>query len=749
MKEQRWPTQTQAAAGAFLVVLVIAVLVQGYSSISGNLGRSESLEAAHAAAAKLAIDLGGNGHGVVSEAFGQDVAVMDTALEPLGRTQALARVDDLAAKRMLWGRTADAAGRRRLLTAMDSDVQASMLDLAGAVSAANASTRASIIRQQTAGAVLGLLLGVIAFLSYRRNRAAQQQHLKTVAEKNRSLENAQRLARIGNWTQTLTTGHITCSEELLRIFSTTRTQSVAGVLRRFDHPDDRDAIERAVARSLKHFEPYSIDHRIILRDGGVRYVHEQAEYTYDAEGRPYQLVGTILDITERKQAEEKLAFLAHHDALTGLPNRTLLADRLTQCIAQAKRSGRTVAVLFLDLDRFKTINDTLGHAAGDELLKEVAARLRQSIRAADTVARSGGDEFVLVLGDIVEQRHVVGVVRNIVGSLAQPFSVESRDLYITSSIGISLYPSDDADVDRLITNADAAMYQAKEKGRNNFVFYTPEIHKSAVRRLSLETDLRKAVEEGQFTLHYQPVIRLATSAIAGFEALVRWQHPSLGLVPPMDFIPLAEESGLIVPIGEWVMRTACAQHKEWKRLGYATERIAVNISARQLQQRNIAQSIGQVLAESGLSPQALEIEITESLLMKDMSRSLAILKQLRDMGIGISIDDFGTGYSSLGYLKLFPLDTLKIDKSFIRDLTVDRFDEAIASAVVTLAKSLSLNVIAEGVETADQAFKLQELGCDEVQGYLFSKPQTADGCAQLFMRDFGRDRATRTPAAIA
>ncbi|MBC5825800.1 MAG: EAL domain-containing protein [Candidatus Eremiobacteraeota bacterium] len=739
MKNLRWPKNPVVTVGALFLLLLVAIAVHGFGLTAQMVRHTKSLLDARAEAGALAVALSQEQRSAGSStAVGRQIATARSLTSEARLPKALKYLDDLSAQHSSWLRASpDAALASRIKARMDVDVRSSLADMDAATGTAIDATRASFLYETSMIFMLAVAIAVAAAIAYRRALGAGRHQLKDIAERNRSLENAQRLAGVGNWTNSLSTGQVTYSQEMRRIFGLSALDPAANMLRRFDHPDDAEEIKRVAGDAMRRLQPYSIDHRIVLRDGSVRHVHEQAEFAFDENGRAQHLVGTLVDITERKQAEQKLAFLAHHDALTGLPNRTLLADRLGQYISHAKRLSRIVAVLFLDLDRFKDINDSLGHTAGDELLKEVGTRLLQSVRAGDTVARSGGDEFVIVLADIAEQKHVAGIVQAVVNAFAAPFVIESRDLFVTPSIGISLYPCDDADADGLIRNADAAMYQAKDRGRNNFVFYTAEIHKTAVRRLSLESDLRRAVDEGQFELHYQPFIRLATKSIVGFEALVRWRHPKLGLVPPTDFIPLAEDSGLIVPIGEWVLRTACVQHKAWKRLGHPTQRMAVNISARQFQQRDLAHTIGQALVDTGLSPQALEVEITESLLMKDMTRSLAILRQLKDMGIGISIDDFGTGYSSLGYLKLFPITTLKIDKSFVRDLTTDRFDEAIASTVVTLAKSLALDVIAEGVETAAQAQKLAELGCDEVQGFFFSKPQAAPECEALFDKNFG------------
>ncbi|HKW45409.1 MAG TPA: EAL domain-containing protein [Candidatus Eremiobacteraceae bacterium] len=543
-----------------------------------------------------------------------------------------------------------------------------------------------------------------------------------------SLAAAQEIAHLGNWERDFSTGATTWSDECLRILGLVPGQDKMepDSFFAFDHPDDAEFVRRTVAESRASFSPYSIDHRIVRRDGVVRWVHEHGEYALDERGSPLKLIGTLLDITDRKQAEERLAHLAHHDPLTDLPNRLMLDDRLAQSIAHAERNGRVAAVLFLDLDRFKDINDTLGHSTGDRLLTHVAGRLLECLRTGDTVARSGGDEFIIVLADVAQLDDVTRVANRIVDSFSRPFAIDGRELYVSASIGISVFPYDGHDVDSLIRCADTAMYQAKDSGRNNFQYFTVNMHAKAVARLSLEGDLRRAIERSQFVLHYQPVLSLASGRIVGAEALLRWNHPERGLILPADFVPLAEETGLIVPIGEWVLNTACTQAKCWSERGHDPVRVMINISARQFQERNLGEVIDRVLLSSNLPAQQLELEITESVVMRDTEETIRSLKALKAKGLRLSVDDFGTGYSSLGYLKLFPIDTLKIDRSFVRDISVDAFDEAIAAAIVGLARSLHLQVIAEGVETQTQLAFLRRVGCDEIQGHLYSQAVPAD-----------------------
>lgn len=442
----------------------------------------------------------------------------------------------------------------------------------------------------------------------------------------------------------------------------------------------------------------------------------------DDAGTVSHFVAAKYDITETRHYQTELEFQANHDGLTALANRNLLHDRLRQAIGHAGHDDDPVWVVFIDLDRFKFVNDTLGHQAGDALLKLVAKRLMDSVRVTDTVARLGGDEFVLVLSERNADRPSTGVVQRIMNAIAQPFVIEEHEFFLTSSIGIAVYPNDGEDSDTLIKHADVAMYRAKDLGRNNFQFYTAEMNQRALERLRIEGDLRLALERGEFLLHYQPQLDLHSGCMVGMEALIRWNHPTRGLVPPASFINLAEETGLIVPIGHWVIRTACAQNKAWQRAGHAPLRVAVNLSAAQFAQHDLVQLITAALDDAQLEPRYLEIELTESLVMTDVARTIGILRELKALGVHVSIDDFGTGYSSLSYLKRFPIDVLKIDQSFVRDITVNPDDAAIVASIISLAHSLRLNVIAEGVENEEQLMFLRDKGCDQIQGYYFSRP---------------------------
>ena len=428
---------------------------------------------------------------------------------------------------------------------------------------------------------------------------------------------------------------------------------------------------------------------------------------------------------ERSKSEERLAYLAQFDSLTGLPNRHLFHDRLTQTMVQAKRSGRPMAMLFIDLDRFKLVNDTLGHGTGDRLLKEAAIRLTQCVRSGDTVGRFGGDEFGAILADLGAGGDAGLVAQKIIEALERPFSLEGNETYVTASIGITLFPDDGEEAGALIMNSDTAMYRAKERGRNNYQYFTREMNERALARVQMETALRRAIERGEFRLHYQPKVDLRSGEICGAEALLRWQHPERGMTAPEEFIPVLEDTGLIVPVGEWVMREACGQTMAWKRAGLAALPVAVNLSARQFQQKDLEATVRDIFADSGVDPSLIQFELTESLLMKEPEAAARTLRGLKRAGAKISVDDFGTGYSSLAYLKRFPIDALKIDRAFIREVTTDPEDAAITLAIIGLAHGLKLRVVAECVETESQLNFLSTHACDEMQGYYFSEPAAA------------------------
>ncbi|HEY6822578.1 MAG TPA: EAL domain-containing protein [Burkholderiales bacterium] len=434
------------------------------------------------------------------------------------------------------------------------------------------------------------------------------------------------------------------------------------------------------------------------------------------------LASQVAQYLVRKKAEEAVLFVATHDALTGLPNRVMFGQRLDHALTQARRHGRKLAVLFIDLDRFKNINDTLGHEAGDGLLREVARRLKHGLRGSDTVARLGGDEFVVLLEEIDDPVLVGAVAQKLIGALAESFLIGGRHYHVTASIGASTFPDDAHDAQALLKNADIAMYRAKERGRNTFQYYSAELNVHSMERLAIESDLRRALERDELVLYYQPQVELGTGRIVGVESLVRWQHPTLGLLGPSTFIPIAEETGLIVPIGEWILRTACAAQQAWQRQGLAPVRMSVNLSARQFVHGELTREIEAILGATGCDPSTIELEITESMVMSDPERVARLLGHLRDMKLRVAIDDFGAGQSSLSYIKRFPIDTLKIDQSFVAGIERDRGDRAIVQALIVLAHTLGMHVIAEGVENEGQQNMLLALGCDAFQGYFFSRP---------------------------
>ena len=499
------------------------------------------------------------------------------------------------------------------------------------------------------------------------------------------------------------------------------------------HPEDVIA-DYALAQCMRNWEldEQSREKRYLHKSGYYIWVNLTTSTVRDANGKPKYYSTVIEDISRRKQIEEELLHLANHDALTGLPNRWLLLDRLSQALVFANRVGTQVAVLLIDLDRFKNINDSLGHEVGDKIIREIGRRLSACTSTGDTVARLSGDEFALIRPDVIREEAVAVLAQHILAGLSQPMQIEGHEFYPTASIGIGIYPRDGRDGQALLKNADTAMYRAKDAGRNNFQFYAHEMNARALDRLKLESGLRRALERDEFVLHYQPQMDIASGRIVGVEALLRWAPPGQPMVFPNEFIPIAEETGFIVQIGEWVLRTACMQAYAWRDSGlFGALRIGVNLSARQFRQQAVADMVSQVLSATGCSPAALELEITESVVMEDPEAATLTLQKLSEMGVHLSIDDFGTGYSSLSYLKRFPINSLKIDKSFVRDITTDADDAAIAKAVIALAHSLKLKVIAEGVETQEQLAFLRVQECDYMQGYLLSRPLAIDELEQL------------------
>jgi diguanylate cyclase (GGDEF)-like protein len=451
---------------------------------------------------------------------------------------------------------------------------------------------------------------------------------------------------------------------------------------------------------------------------------------------------------EKAQADERIKYLATHDALTGLPNRAMFNQLLRFSIEAARRYNRKFAVLFIDIDRFKVINDSLGHDSGDALLVEIANRLRQCLGPGDVVARLGGDEFVVIIEQASESREVEAAARRLLAIVSQPLQLCGLECRATASIGVAMFPSDGEDEATLTKNADMAMYRAKEEGKNGFRFFTRQSKMQSVERLVIEARLRQALDRDEFRLHYQPKVDVASEQITGVEALLRWSSPDLGAVPPMQFIPLAEETGLIVPIGRWVLNKACAQNMAWRRQGLAPMSMAVNLSPRQFSDENLLQDIDDALAASGMPAELLQLEITESMVMHNVGRAIELLDVIRSRGVRLAIDDFGTGYSSMSLMKKFPVDTIKIDRSFVQDLPHDSEDRAIVQAIISMGKALGLTVIAEGVETTDQATFLREHDCDEMQGYLFSRPVPAEAMPDLLQANSLVSPPLQPPAPI-
>ena len=466
----------------------------------------------------------------------------------------------------------------------------------------------------------------------------------------------------------------------------------------------------------------NFESQVYRRDGHIIWISENARAVRDADGGVQFFEGTVVDITERKQHEAVLEHQASHDSLTGLPNRSLLRDRIEQAIVKAQRDNHLVAVVFVDLDHFKLINDSLGHHVGDRLLLEVADRLLACVRGHDSVARQGGDEFVLVLTELHEENEILAIVSRLLEIISQPWMDEGQEYGLSCSVGISCYPQDGGDPDALLRCADAAMYKAKESGRSTYHFYTPELNLAISERLELENSLRHALEREEFRVYYQPRIDVASGRIIGAEALIRWDCPGKGIIPPDSFISIAEETGLIIPIGQWILEEACRQNSAWQRAGLAPINVSVNLSPIQFRHTGLVQSVASALAQAGLDPAFLELELTESFVMHDAERINVAMKSLKTLGVDIAVDDFGTGYSSLSYLKRFPVDRLKVDKSFVRDIDSDPDDAAIVRAIITLGHALGLKVVAEGVETLAHLEFLRQHGCDELQGYYFSRP---------------------------
>ncbi|MDD2900681.1 MAG: EAL domain-containing protein [Desulfuromonadaceae bacterium] len=558
---------------------------------------------------------------------------------------------------------------------------------------------------------------------------------KELKQSEARLSHAQMIARLGNWEWDIVNDKLLWSKELFRMFAIDPL-TFNGTFQAFlnaTSPPDREMVQSAVDTAIATGRSLSIDHQILLPSGTERFVCTEAELQHDSAGRPCYMAGTIQDITERKLAEIKIRHLAYHDILTGLPNRALFSDRLTQALYRSERSAEKLAVLFFDLDDFKAINDTHGHRIGDLLLIEASRRLDEVTRAGDTLARLGGDEFTVFLHDIKSEENALLVANHHLNNLLAAFQIEDKQLFVSASVGIALFPDHGSSAEVLIKSADAAMYQAKQHGKSHVQLFTQTMSCKASERLSQQEDLRRALDNDEFVLHYQPRVNLLNGTWSGVEALVRWQHPDRGLILPLAFIPLAEETGLIMELGQWVLREATMQLHRWHLAGINLARVSVNVSPLQFRRQNLIEIVKSALSEATLCPQALEIEITESAMMNDMDQSIITLKQLRQLGVNISIDDFGTGYSSLSHLRSMPVDTLKVDRSFVTNAHASEEDAQILTAIIAMAHSLKLEIVAEGVECEIHETLLIAQRCREAQGFYYAEPMSAEALTSLLL----------------
>lgn len=565
--------------------------------------------------------------------------------------------------------------------------------------------------------------------------------LEALIRSQATLAEAQRIARLGTWEWDIDQGRFCWSDEAKNIigFDGTDDGTPEAFLERVD-PESRTLAKQCLDELVHNGRSIDAVHKLLLIDGTVRHVHLRGiRHGSDASSG---LSGTIQDVTERERAEEQIRYLAYYDGLTSLPNRQFFLEQLQRTIALARRHERQLAVLSLDLDQFKRINDTLGHQIGDELLQSVAQRLAEGVRGGDEVARIdvgidgqlarlGGDEFSLLLVELSHFHDAAKIAHRLLEMLKAPFRIGRQEIFVSASIGISLFPSDGDSPEVLLKNADTAMHYAKEQGRANYQFYGRTMNSRALEKLSMEAQLRRALERNELALHYQPKVDAKSGAVVGVEALVRWMHPELGVVGPTQFIPIAEEIGLIIPIGEWVLEEACKQVRTWHQQGYTGLGMAVNIAGPHFRQAKLLRSVGDAIRRLEIPTRCLELEMTESMLMDNLDATQVTLRRLKEMGVKLAMDDFGTGYSSLAYLKRFPLDTLKIDRSFLKDAPGDASDSALITAIIAMAHSLNLSVVAEGVEYENQLSFLRDQGCDLIQGYLVSRPTTPENLDNL------------------
>ena len=586
---------------------------------------------------------------------------------------------------------------------------------------------------------------------------------KELRDSRSMMETAQRIANLGYWEWDLSSGAFKCSDEMYRIIGIEEGSSLTsfGAFMAKVHPEDRAGVERVVEEALEGETVDPIEYRLIRSDDRTLRVRQEIETVRSEEATPQRLTAVVQDVTRQRKAEEQIHYLAYYDGLTGLPNRRSFNERLELALATAQRTGHMAAVLYVDIDRFKRVNDTLGHETGDHLLQRAGSRLLQCVRTtdfvgrpgvsepgqADLVCRFGGDEFVILLGDIEKSQHAVVVARRLMKAMEREFTLEKESVHLTPSLGIAVYPNDGDQPETLIRNAAATVSHCKERGGNQYQFYSESMNATALEELVLESALNKALERGELELHFQPQYDISQGDIVGAEALLRWRHPERGMLPPLKFIPLAEESGLIVPIGEWVLQEACRQAKTWQAGRSEPIRVSVNISSRQLGQPGLVDAVRRALDESGLRPRQLELELTESTLVQDEQSTLARLDALKVLGVGLSIDDFGTGYSALSYLSRFPLESLKIDRSFVDGTPTDKGNAGICRAIMAMAESLKLRVIAEGVESEEQLEFLRREGCSQIQGFLLSRPLPPEEFAEVLEQSLVRRKPEPVAAA--
>ncbi len=579
--------------------------------------------------------------------------------------------------------------------------------------------------------------------------------LKQLAKNEATLRNAQKLARLGHWEWEVATDQLHCSEGAMRVLGLDQKISSKNIedLFRVIHSTDVGKVQKSTRLCLQNGVPFNLDFRSVHADGSEHVIHAQGGPVRDDGNNIVQLAGLVQDISEFRRIEDQVRILSHYDGLTGLANRTTFKEILSQGISYCDRYNSKLAALFVSIDKFKRINETYGPNIGDAILRQFTERLERAVRESDyiavsteinyadaTISRLGGNEFTVLTNHIKDSCDTVKIAKRIIAGTETPYMIDGNEIFLTLSIGISVYPGDGHDVDSFIQNGEFAMHHARELGHNQHEFFSKSLNVEAFKKLAMENSLRRAIERNELLLYYQPKFNIVTGQMIGVEALIRWRHPDLGIVPPLDFIPLAEESGLIVTIGEWVIEEACRQNNAWQESGSRLIPVAVNVSGAQFEQKNFATRVADILARTGIAPGCLELEMTESILMGDVSSTMQTLKSLKEMGIKISVDDFGTGYSSLSYLNKFPIDELKVDRSFVMHVPDKKGDSMITAAIIALAHSLNLQVVAEGVETEAQANFLVENGCMVMQGYLYSRPVPASEIPALISAKLPKEK---------